>query len=481
MVRSLRFFLIVAVLAGCAAWLADQPGTVVMEWGRYEIETRFGVLAIITGVLIVLSALLYRGWLFLRRAPGAIRAVWRNRRQDRGYRALTRGMVAVAAGDGNEARRQARKAENLLKEPPLTMLLSAQAAQLDGDERAAERFFRAMTENPEMAFLGLRGLLNQATRRGDTDKALAITRRAHRLNPDSDWVSDSLFDLQIRAGQWLDAHVTVKEAVRNKHVDAATGKRRQAILTYQMSLEAARDGDRDRALAYARDALKLAPGFVPAAIGVATTLIGAGKPRKAVSLIEQAWARGPHPDMVPLYLLARGATEGLERVKAAEKLHRANADHMESDMAVAGEALAAHLWGKARDHLDRAASHTPAPPARVCRMMAELEESENRDADKARQWLVRATMADPDPAWVCRTCGHAVHDWSASCGNCRTFDGYRWTTPPHALRLTETVGDATPAPGDDSRNTGKGTVVTRDDPAVAGKAPTIKQPAPAEG
>ena len=64
------------------------------------------------------------------------------------------------------AQRQAKKADVLLNEPPLTMLLSAQAAQLDGDEQAAEGYFRAMLEREETRFLGLRGLITQAIKRG---------------------------------------------------------------------------------------------------------------------------------------------------------------------------------------------------------------------------------------------------------------------------------------------------------------------------
>ena len=81
---------------------------------------------------------------------------------NRGYKALTQGMVAVAAGDAQEARRQARKAENFLADPPLTMLLSAQAAQLSGDDKAAGKFFKKMSERKDTKYLGIHGMLNQA-------------------------------------------------------------------------------------------------------------------------------------------------------------------------------------------------------------------------------------------------------------------------------------------------------------------------------
>ena len=56
----------------------------------------------------------------------------------------------------------------MLDEPPLTLLLSAQAAQLEGDDQAARGYFEAMLDQPATAFLGLRGLLVQAERTGDT-------------------------------------------------------------------------------------------------------------------------------------------------------------------------------------------------------------------------------------------------------------------------------------------------------------------------
>ena len=79
-----------------------------------------------------------------------------------------------------------RAAPTLVDDRPLVTLLSAQAAQLDGDEQAAAKFFQAMSEKPETAFLGVRGLLVQAMRREDWDQALTLARRAYRLDPKAD-------------------------------------------------------------------------------------------------------------------------------------------------------------------------------------------------------------------------------------------------------------------------------------------------------
>ena len=61
------------------------------------------------------------------------------------------------------------------------MLLSAQAAQLSGDEKAAGRFFKAMTEEPETRYLGLSGQLRQALQDGDHSNALHLAEEASNL------------------------------------------------------------------------------------------------------------------------------------------------------------------------------------------------------------------------------------------------------------------------------------------------------------
>ena len=75
------------------------------------------------------------------------------------------------------------KAESLLGDPPLTMLLSAQAAQLSGDEKAAGKFFEAMAQQsePETRYLGLHGMLTQAMHDGDQEQALELARQEQQI------------------------------------------------------------------------------------------------------------------------------------------------------------------------------------------------------------------------------------------------------------------------------------------------------------
>ncbi len=429
MFRALVFFTIL----GFAIWgtlvVTDLPGLVSLEWRGYRIDT---TVAFLFGAVVLMSftsAVVYRFWLFLRRTPGNMAGAWKAKRRQRGYQALTRGMVAVAAGDAIEADRQVKRADVLLDEPPLTMLVSAQSAQMKGGEEAANKFFTAMVKRPETEFLGLRGLLNQAIKRGDKVEALSLVRRAHRLQPKSTWVASNMFDLQIRTGQWPDARVTCDDLARGSLIDKDDAKRRKAVLSYQLSLLARDAGDGEAALGHLRDANKLAPGFVPAVADLAGRWVDGGKAKKAAKLIEGAWGTAPHPDLLEPYWRACNASDALDRVRATEKLVESQPRHLESLIALARASLDARLWGEARQYLEKALAAAMVPQARICRMMAELEEVENADSSLAREWLMRASQAAADPAWVCDHCGNTVAQWSVVCGKCEEFDRFDWRIP----------------------------------------------------
>lgn len=431
--RALPILVVIALLAAGAGFLASEPGAVTLTWQGWRIDTSVAILVFGVAILAMLAAALFH---LVRKLLGGPRAFLRARRERRrrdGYRALTQGMVAVAAGDAEEAHRFARKADVLLAEPPLTLLLSAQAAQLKGDEQAARKYFSAMLERAETEFLGLRGLLMQALRGGDETGALRLVERARELRPKTPWVLTSLYELQARAGKWLEAEATLAEAVKRKALSVVAARHHRAVLLHERSRAAAASGDQREALQLAAKAHGLEPGFAPAAVRYAELLRVGGWTRRAAKAIETAWHEAPHPDLAAAWTALFAEATPVERVKHVERLAAANPDHPESRLAQARAALAARLWGEARRHLETlgAKPGAAAPSARVCRHMAELEEAQHQDIGAAHHWLARAASATPDPAWICGACGAEAAEWSAHCPACRAFASLHWGTPAH--------------------------------------------------
>ncbi|MBT5047148.1 MAG: heme biosynthesis protein HemY [Rhodospirillaceae bacterium] len=435
MIKTLLFVALATLVVAGSLWLAEYPGDVQLSAGSLQIDVPLPIFALCLLLFAVIAALLYRMWRGLRGAPRGTRAYFTRRNREKGYRALTQGMVAVAAGDAGEASRQARKADSLLKEPPLTMLLSAQAAQLDGDDEAAKRYFTAMLEREETAFLGLRGLLMQAQRDGHHGEALTLAHRARALRPKTPWVLTTLLELQIEGHHWREALNTLDEAVRRKAIDADKAGHDKAVLLLACSQVADDAKDADEALSFARKAHAQKPDFLPATLRFAALSAASGKKRQATKIIEEGWAKTPHGALATLYGALDDSADPLKRVKRLEKLAALNADHPESHMALAEALMAAKIWGAARAHLEKAGGETP--PARVCKLMAQLEEGEHGNMDSARSWLLRATLSAPDPTWICGGCGAASRDWTPTCARCDALGTLQWRIPERALILED--------------------------------------------
>ncbi len=448
MIRTIFYLILLAAVVAIAVWIADRPGTVEITWLGYIVETPVGIAILAVLAAMALAALLYRFWHAILGAPRAFARSRRNARRERGYRALTTGMVAVAAGDADTARRLARKADDLLGEPPLTMLLSAQAAQLDGDDGAAKRYFEAMLEQRDTEFLGLRGLINIALRNGQPVRALELAGRARRLKPRTPWVLRACFDLQVRLRRWAEAEESLSDAVRIGAIDANDGRHHKAALLLERSRACEAEGRPDRALELAHRAVGLIPEFVPAAAAEARLLAAAGRLKAAIRLIERPWALAPHRALAETYrAILPAEEEPAARVARFERLRRISPDHRESQLALAEIELEAGQWDAARGHL--ASVEAEQPSRRVYRLLAELEQGEHGDVAAARNWLIKGETAPPDPAWVCEACGAASPDWTALCGHCGAFNTLKWTTPTAAIHLPAPDGgsaaSATPA------------------------------------
>jgi HemY protein len=440
-IRLVLALLVIAVLVAVAVLFADEPGRLSLEWGGWQIETSAAVLVLAVVVLIGLSLLLLRLVGAILGAPRALMRSRRERRRREGYRALTQGMVAVAAGEAEEARRLARKADVLLAEPPLTLLLQAQSAQLDGDEQAARKFFLAMLERPETEFLGVRGLLTQALKTGDETAALELAERARTLRPKTGWALASLGELQARAGRWKEAEVTLAQALKRKAITPAEARRAQAALLLEQSRAASGDGNARLALDLADRAQDADPRFAPAAAWRASLLRDAGRVRQAARVIEAAWRMAPEPALAEVYGMLAPDEAPLARMKRFQQLATSNPDHVETHLALAEAALRARLWGEARRHLARAGVQENAdeaaalPPARASRLMAEVEEAEHQDSARARLWLSRAAAAAAlEPTYVCAKCGAEATRWVAVCPSCRAFASFEWRAPLHGPR-----------------------------------------------
>jgi len=425
-IRIVFFLLAVTVLAIGAMWVVERPGEIVLTWQGWRISTSVTVALVALAALLVVTVIAWSIFRFFVMAPGNLSLFLRARREERGWRALSRGMIAAGAGNLSLARSSANEAQKVLGSEPLAMLLSAQAAQLDGDAVRAEAEFRAMLASPETRLLGLRGLYLEARRRNDHAGARDAAEEASKSDASILWASEALLEYQSIRGEWDEALATVAREAKAGTIDKPTAKRRRAVLLAAQGLMI-EHSDPEKALVLAREAAKLAPSLAPAAALAGRLEAKAGSLRRAQRVIEKSWAMAPHPELADSYAGLRLQDTPKERLSRVQSLARKNPEHPEAAIAVARAAIDAREFATAREALSPFAA---APTQAMCLMMAEIESLEHSDHGKAREWTSRAVRAKRDLAWVAD--GYISERWLPASPLTGRLDAFEWKEPPVA-------------------------------------------------
>jgi HemY protein len=390
MIRIFLYLVFIAIAAAGFSWLAGLEGFTVLqiEGTRIDVPTGLLIGLLLAGLILFFFGGTFAAW--LAGLPSRIKRRGRDRRRDRGLVALARGLEAVAAGDGVDAQRHARTASKALAEPTLTRLLTAQAAQLAGDNETAERSYAAMLEAPETEFLGLRGLYMQAMARGEPDYAQTYAERAFELRPGTPWAFESVLDLHIAHGSWGDALETLRLARQNNVAEGPSYKRMEAALLTAQAYAAYDSGDQDTARKDAEAALKKAAALTPAAALAAECELSAGHRAKAAKLLDSAWEAEPHPGLAAV-LRRTFAHERDEKLQGRLlKLAERNPDHPES---VLLRAQVAHERGEHAEAQDTLAPLLAGRPnRRVLLLMASIAEA-RYGAEAPSPWQQRAAAA----------------------------------------------------------------------------------------
>ncbi len=429
MIKTLIFLAAIAGAAYGLGLLWDQPGSLTLDWFGYHIET-----SPLIGLAFVLAAAVVLGmvWSLIRfifHVPTLMSLARHARRKARGHEALSRGILAAGAGDAQRAQKASLEAKKYLPDEPLTLLLEAQAAQLTGDRPKAERAFRAMIARGDTKMLGLRGLHAESLRQGDADAAHALALEAHSARPLS-WSGQAVLDRHTAARDWEAAHLCVDQNLRAKIVDPATARRQKAVLGAAIAGDCELTAP-DRAIKLLRAALKKAPDLVPAAVLLGRLLSRKGDMRAASKMIEEIYAKEPHPELARAYVDMRPGDSSSDRLARAKTLAKVAPASPESAMIVAVTAIAARDFAAARQAMAPLVASGERPTARMCVIMAELEDREHDAQGLAREWLARAARAPRDALWFAD--GHWSRQWDAISPVTGKLDAYRWTEPTEEL------------------------------------------------
>jgi HemY protein len=421
MLNLLLLLTFLTCLGITAGWLAENPGNVTIFWFDYRIDTSFSFLL---AVALVLTALLSYALVILRRvilAPGAFAERRGLKQHRRGLTEITYSVAALACADIKAAEAHTRKAEALLGRTPLTLLLSAQIARSQGDDARTRLLLDQMLDYKETEYIAARSLSDAATKQEIFPEALHMAQRAHALNPKE---IKTLLGLHLRLGQWQEALAAIIKSTKKGSISRAEARHYRSLVYITQGQQLLETEQLDAAVKAASLCMKETPDYLPAILFAARAYTLANEERKAGKLITHAWKHSPHPELASLFILLNAKLPKDAQIRQMEKLIACNPDSIESGLALTQAAIHNKLWDMAYNTLQKVIIREES--VRACHLMATIEQGISSDPNAGGKWFTRSQVAQPNPEWVCNSCGQASEQWHVHCPSCNDMDSLEW-------------------------------------------------------
>ncbi len=393
--------LIVMIVLGLALitgfiFLAVQPGEIAYTGGPTEVivepAAAAALLLVVTSVLMLIWGII--GWLWA--LPSTIKRAQAENARKRGIDNLGLALAAFEGGEISEARRQAQKALGFMPDAPGAKFFSAKTAMAASDNAAGERLYGELTDTIGYQVAARRGLAELALARGNASLAISHAEVALQSSKKSPWPAEFLFQRRVLAADWTGALAALDDGEKRGLVGAKTAARRRAVVLTAAAHHAERMMEMAHALDMAQRAVKIAPGFAPAAVMAARLQAMAGKSWQAAGTLEAAWEASPHPALALAYKDLKSDEDAATRGRWLDGLIRLNSSHRESRILAVEQAMALG------DNLGAIAALEPLlaerPTSRILGLRAAAAKAAG-DETGARDWLGKGANAPREADW----------------------------------------------------------------------------------
>jgi HemY protein len=396
MLRLIVMILLGLTLIGGFVFIAIQPGVISYTGGPKEVFVKpaaaAAILLVGTIALMVLWGLI--GWLWA--LPSKVMRAQAENARKKGLESLGLALAAFDSGEVSEARRQAQKALGYVPDAASAKLIAAKAAVSAGDGVAGERLFGELTDVAGYGVAARRGLAELAVGRGNAASAISHAEAALQNSKKSPWPADFLFQRRVLSADWDGALGALDDGEKRGLVGAKTAARRRAVVLSARALQAERMMERASALELAQRAVKIAPGFAPAAVMAARLQAMIGKAWQAAGTLEAAWEANPHPALALAYKDLKASEDPSAQGRWLDGLIRLNPSHRESRILAVEQALATSDGVAAITAL--APLLAERPTSRILALRAAAAKVSGDDTG-AREWLAKGASAPREADW----------------------------------------------------------------------------------
>ncbi len=375
----LTLFVILIATVLVANLAIDQPGYVLLSYGKTSVELPLVDFIIALLLLIFASYLLIWFLLSLRRTPSGIRKLRQNQQLSKARRQLMQGLIQLAEGNWEKAEQQLANSARRSDMPVLSYLAAAHAAQRQKALGRRDDYLRMASRadpHTEVA-IGLAQAELQIRSRQD-EEALATLKHLEQKAPKHRFVKKLLARLYFKLRDW-DALASIIPAL----------EKMQAVSDEELQkFEAAAYGARFEHSDSAEGATRVwqslsrrSRSHAPLIAHYARALIRHDASTQAEALLRKALNQQWHDSLAEIYGELQLDNPQLAINQASQWLEKDPANPVL--LAAIGRLNAnAGLWGKARSLLTESINIRPTPQA--YQALAQLQEQLG-ELDAARQ------------------------------------------------------------------------------------------------
>jgi len=221
--KSLIIIALALVLGAGLIWAAEfEPGFVLLQYGRWSLETSLIVFSVGFLMLLVASYIALRSSVLLKQAPQRLSAWNESQRHKRAGQALTRGLITLEEGRWAEAERLLVRHASNSDTPLLHYLAAARAAQKQNASERRDNYLRLAHETTEGADVAV-GVVQAELQlsSGQKEQALATLQHLREVAPKHPYVLQLLQQLYSDMNEWQSVQDVLPD-LRKRHVLAAS-------------------------------------------------------------------------------------------------------------------------------------------------------------------------------------------------------------------------------------------------------------------
>lgn len=424
-IRALSIALIVLVVI---SFLSIFPGDASVKWMGYQIDFPVSLMWVAAALVSVITISFVRLWDVIVRMPYRMQHFLEKRRTHKAEQMLLEGLTALAAQQLDEARSCVAFAQKLIPHHPLTAYVAAQSAQLAKDTEQARSSFITMTEHASVAFLGYRGLIQQAQADQDWHRVHHLLHIVFEDRPDSPWVVQNILKNSLYLAEKEVLNTDTLSFLKNVYRSMPKQQsRRHEALIFWLQQQHTLGAEKINMLTQANERN---PSNAIIASALADILSTAGDDRQARKILKKSLSLAPHRGLYAAWVQAHPQMSAVQLYSSLEKeTSSESVDNIEMRWLLLKAAIDAHMWGQAEEQAQSLLDG--GDDRNVCLALSGMYALQNEPNDqRPTSWQSRALDAMWTHFWVCETCSAGITHWHPICPSCRSTDTLDWKRQP---------------------------------------------------